>query len=197
MMKTRWICFAVCSLLMAIPAEIWAQAATPVTADMLRVRRLEAKLVAAPQYQVSQSVRTVRQRQWLEVRTQFETAPDWIDEMTFTYYVLLRNTKPRPNEQEYNLFKGEVTYVNIAKTRTGQDTVFLHPSTIERYGSVDRVGLVITSQGRVLAMESNPSSQERWWERATPRTGLVLNRMQTPFAMINFDDYEAIKQPDR
>jgi hypothetical protein len=59
------------------------------------------------------------------------------------------------------------------------------------------VGLVITSQGRVLAMESNPSSQERWWERATPRAGFVLNRMQTPFAMINFDDYESIKLPER
>ena len=36
-------------------------------------------------------------------------------------------------------------------------------------------------------------TNQRWWEQMTPVDGYVLNRMETPFAMISFDDYEAIK----
>lgn len=175
------------------PTEVFAQQAS----DVLRIRRIEGDMVRAPQYQVSGGQRTQRQRQWLQVKTEFETAPDWIDEITFTYYIVLRNRRPAEGEQEYNLFRGETTYVNVARTRTGQSTVFLHPSTVERYGDLFRVGVVITSQGRMLGMASNPDSDQRWWEQLPPRSGFVLNRMQTPFAMINFDDFEAIKPPER
>ena len=85
-----------------------------------------------------------------------------------------------------------MTYVNIQKGKHKSD-MYLHPSTIARYGDVQRVGVVISSQGRVLAMESLPANNQRWWEQLTPLDGYVLNRMQTPFAMIYFDDYEAIK----
>jgi hypothetical protein len=37
------------------------------------------------------------------------------------------------------------------------------------------------------------SAASRWWEQLPPVEGYVLNRMETPFAMIYFDDYEAIK----
>ncbi len=181
------------SFALVIPAELFAQPAS----DVIRIRRVEGDMVRAPQYQVSGGQRTQRQRQWLQVKTEFETAPDWIDEITFTYYIVLRNRRAAEGEQEYNLFRGETTYVNVASMRRGQSAVFLHPSTVERYGDLFRVGVVITSQGRVLGMAGNPDSDQRWWEQLPPRTGFVLNRMLTPFAMINFDDYEAIKQPER
>ncbi len=176
-------------LVFVVATEAWAQQPS----DILRIRRLEGNEVRAPVYQVSPTQRASRQRQWLEVRTQFETRPDWIDEMTFTYYIVLRNQRPAPGQPEFMLFRGENTYVNIARTRDGASTVYLHPSTVERFGSVFRVGVVISSQGRILAMESSPSADGRWWEQLPPQDGFVLSRMQTPFAMVNFDDFEALK----
>lgn len=190
----RTLSIAIFALLLFVPPELFAQQPA---SDILRVRRVEGTMVRAPQYQVTGGTRTTRQSQWLQVRTEFETAPEWIDEMTFTYYIVLRNRRPPEGEAEFNLFRGEVTYVNIARTRTGQSTVFLHPSTVARYGDVERVGVVISSQGRVLAMASNPASDQRWWEQLPPRAGFVLTRMQTPWAMVNFDDYEAVKPAER
>ncbi len=189
----RYLGIAFFTLLLMAPPELFAQQER----DVLRIRRVEGDLVRAPQYQVTGGTRTQRQRQWLQVRTEFETAPEWIDEITFTYYIVLRNRRPPEGEAEYNLFRGESTYVNVARTRTGQSTVFLHPSTVERYGDLERVGVVVSSQGRVLGMASNPSSDQRWWEQLPPRSGFVLTRMQTPFAMVNFDDFEAVKPPER
>lgn len=186
------LAIALSTLAFAVPGTTHAQ-----DGDILRIRRLEGSLVRAPQYSVTPQQRSSRQRQWLEVRTQFETRPDWVDEMTFTYYVVLRNQRPAQGEPEFMLFRGETTYVNIARTRDGVSTIYMHPSTVERYGSLFRVGVVISSQGRVLAMESSPSAEGRWWEQLPPRDGFLLNRMQTPFAMVNFDDFEAIKPPSR
>jgi len=196
MMKHRhtgFIGIACFTLLLVLPPELFAQQAT----DVLRIRRIEGNTSRAPQYQVTGGTRTTRQSPWLEVRTEFEVAPEWLDEVTFTYYIVLRNRRPREGEAEYNLFRGENTYVNVARTRTGQSSVYLHPSTLQRYGDLERVGVVVSSQGRVLGMASNPSSEQRWWEQLPPRAGFVLNRMQTPWAMVNFDDYEAMKPSER
>lgn len=187
----RLLPFATLTALLMLTESAFAQG------DVLRIRRLEGELVRAPQYQVRGGTATQRQRQWLQVTTQYQTAPEWIDEMTFTYYIVLRNSRPEEGQSEFNMFRGEITYVNIAETREGRSAVFLHPSTVERYGELFRVAVVITSQGRTIGMESNPSGDGRWWEQLTPRAGFVLNRMQTPFAMVNFDDYEAIKPPER
>ncbi len=182
-------CMATLALLVAVPFEMTAQQAPP---DVLRIRRLESTMVRSPIYTVTPSTRATRTLQWLEVRAQYETRPEWIDEMTFTYYILLRNRRPQPGENPLSLFRGDVTYVNVASGRH-ESTVYLHPTTVQRFGEPERVALVVSSQGRPIGMESNPSSQERWWEQLPPRTGVVLNRTQSPFALVDIDNYEAIK----
>lgn len=185
----------VCALLAALTMGLGSVQAQD--AELLRIRRLEGDTVRAPQYQVRAGQAPRRTREWLQVRTEFQTAPEWIDEMTFTYYIILRNRRPAAGEPEFRLFRGESSYINIARTREGQSTVFLHPSTVERYGELVQVGVVVTSGGRVVAMESSPSREGRWWEQLTPQTGMVLNRRDTPFAMVNFDDFEATPAASR
>lgn len=193
-MKTRTLIFAVALIATGLIGIETAQAQD---SDALRIRRLEGEMVRAPQYQVRAGQAPRRTREWLQVRTEFQTAPEWIDEMTFTYYIVLRNRRPEPGEPEHRLFRGESSYINIARTREGQSTVFLHPSTVERFGEMVQIGVVVTSGGRVIAMESNPSRDGRWWEQLTPQAGMVLNRRDTPFAMVNFDDFEAVPATSR
>ncbi|MFH0952975.1 MAG: Amuc_1102 family pilus-like protein [Verrucomicrobiota bacterium] len=182
-----------CLLLIAIfgvscSTDVFAQQA-PEPGRIVIIRKIEPLKVQTPQYQLLKGQFMARTRDWFQVNTTYKTAPDWIDELTFTYYVLV---KGKEAGAKYNLFRGEVTYANIQKGDHKSD-MYLHPSTMVRFGDVERVAVVISSQGRIVAMESLPALTTRWWEQLTPVDGYVLNRMQTPFAMINFDDYEAVK----
>lgn len=177
------------AILTAIPAtETFAQQqAAP--ARTVQIRKIEQKKALTPEYQLLKGQFMGQTREWFAVQTQYRTAPEWLDDLTFTYYIVVR---AKSGPQKFTLFKGDVTYVNIQKGDHKSD-MYLHPSTLARYGDVERVAVVISAQGRVVAMESLPASTTRWWEQLTPVDGYVLNRTQTPFAMINFDDYEAVK----
>ena len=183
------------SAFLVIPREGMAQ--QRLTEDDLRIRRLESNTVRTPQYQVRGPTTSGSQGEWLEVRTQFETRPDWIDELTFTYYIVLQNPRPERGQNPFTLLTGETTYINIEQTRRGLSTVYVHPSTVERFGNVERVGVVISAGGRTLAMESDPSHDGRWWEQLSPQPGLVYSRDKSPFALVNIDDFPAIKPSDR
>jgi len=167
-----------------------AQEAAP-AGNQVRIRKISPNSkVPTPEYKLLTGQVMSQARNWFQVIAEYETAPEWLDDLTFTYYIV---TESKTGASKFTLFRGEVTYVNILKGKHKSD-MYLHPSTIARFGAVQRVGVVISSQGRVLAMESLPSTgSPRWWEQLTPQDGYVLNRMQTPFAMIYFDDYEAIK----
>jgi hypothetical protein len=168
--------------------ETFAQQPAPAP-KIVQVRKLEQRKAATPEYQLLKGQFMGQTRDWFVATAQYRTAPEWIDELTFTYYILVR---AKTGAQKFTLFKGDVTYVNIQKGDHKSD-IYLHPSTLARYGDVERVAVVVNAQGRVVAMESLPSSNTRWWEQLTPVEGYALNRLQTPFAMINFDDYEAIR----
>jgi hypothetical protein len=179
---------AVLILSISGPASAQPQAAS--AAKVVQIRKIEPNSkVATPEYKLLTGQVMSKTRNWFQVNVYYETDPEWMDDLTFTYYIV---TQSKTGGQKFTLFRGDVTYVNVQKGKHKSD-MYLHPSTIARYGVVQRVGVVISSQGRVLAMESLPANNQRWWEQLTPQDGYVLNRMQTPFAMIYFDDYEAIK----
>ncbi len=184
----------------SLPAELLAQQMP----EILRIRRLEADTVRAPQYTTRGGpAAQQRQRQWLEIKTEFQTSrdgPEWFNELTFTYYVAMRNNNPAEGDRPLNVFSGESKYINVAQNQRGQSAVYLHPSTLDRYGEFFRAAVVISFQGRMIAVEHTPSAAAadgRWWEQVSPQPGLVLPRRHTPFAMINFDDFEATPLPER
>ena len=158
---------------------------------VLSIDKIEGKKVMTPEYQVSKNQFKARTREWFQIITSYETKPEWTDEVTFKYYVLVKDKSGEVGARQ-SLFSGEVTYINIEKGKHKSD-MYLHPSTIARFGDVQAVAVMVSVQGRVEAIESLPASNERWWEKLTPVDGMLLNRMQTPFAMLYFDDYEAVK----
>lgn len=193
-MKSRhitcaWVVLgAVLSMLLA--GDVFAQAGAPEgPGRIVTIRKIDPLKVRTPEYQLARGGYVARTRDWFQITTTYKTAPDWLDELTFTYYILV---KGKEAGAKFTLFRGEVTYVNVQRGDHKSD-MYLHPSTLARYGDVERVAVVVSAQGRIVAMESLPASQTRWWEQLAPTDGYALNRMQTPFAMVNFDDYEAVK----
>ncbi len=179
-------------LVMAIPSAAFAQGG----AAPLVIKKITGEKSRTPEYQAKAAGTQSRSRDWFKIEALYDVDPDWLDEVTFTYYVVVKAKQPLPGRSPFNLFKGEVTYVNVEKGRGKKSDIYLHPSTLARFGDVERVAAVVNVGGRMVAMEGNPplsGANPRWWEQLTPQEGYLLNRMQTPFAMINFDDYEAIK----
>ena len=162
------------------------------TARPLVVKRITGGATLTPEYQVKRNNANARVKNWYQVAADYETKPEWLDEVEFTYYVLVKNAKPG-NGPKQSLFKGSVTYINVNEGKHRSD-MFLHPNTVARYGEVQAVAVLVSVQGRVVAMESEPKSTQRWWEQLTPVDGLLLSRDKTPFAPLYFDDYEPVKQ---
>ncbi len=158
----------------------------------LVIRDIAGGAVLTPEYQIKRNQTNARVKNWYQIITDYETKPDWADEIEFTYYVLVRNTK-NPKGPKQSLFKGSVTYINVPEGRHRSD-MFLHPNTLARFGEVEAVAVLVSVQGRVVAMEGKPRSNQRWWEQLTPVDGLLLSRDKTPFSPLNFDDFEPIKQ---
>lgn len=191
---TRLTNLAIAAVLGAVVSTVSAQAPAGAGANArpANIRDISGAKVQTPEYTIKKSQTAARTRDWFQIVTTYETAPEWLDDVQFTYYVLVKAKQPLPNEPPQRLFKGDVSYINVAQGKHKSD-MYLHPSTLARFGDVQAIAVLISVQGRLVAMESKPASQQRWWEQLQPQEGLLLNRMQTPFAMLYFDDYEAVK----
>lgn len=166
------------------------------TEEDIRVRRLTVNRQRTPQFQIRSGTTAGIQRDWAEFRVDYVMRPDWTDTLDFTWFALVRNPADvaRTTQQQFTLFKGDISYAQIGRGNRSA-VAYLHPSTVARYGTPEAVAVVMSVQGRVLAIESNQAGGQRWWERFTPVEGFIFNRLQTPFAMINFDDFEMIRPP--
>lgn len=153
----------------------------------VNIRGIEFDMVRTPEYNVSGVQNRAGHREWLKVFAQYETDEEWLDSLTFTYYILFRNKESRDNP--YRLYRGQVEYLNIKDGRHMSE-VFMHPSVPERYDEPEFVGLEVSYQGRLVARVSEPERDERWWERFSPIDGQVLMRKESPFGLVNIELYE-------
>lgn len=96
-------------------------------------------------------------RKWIVLEAKYSTMDRIIDQLTFTWHVLLDTSTATTKDKAalakrapYSYFSQTVTYANIPKG-THAASVCLHPSYLEQYGEPKAVGLVITdANGKVL-----------------------------------------------
>jgi hypothetical protein len=193
---------AIFSLLFIGASRIYAQTAVteiPV-AQMIRLRTVEAKEISSPNYNVdvrTESIRRDGSLKWLMVTAVYDTMPKWTDEITLTFYVVLRgkvDDLPQ-GAKEINLFSGTVTVVNVPRTKESETTMFLDPYTLARYGEPTHVAVVVTINGQPAAGMAEPSSSaaSQWWTKETPNQTPLLTRDKTPFAFVEIDKQNTIK----
>ena len=164
-------------------------AAAGASSDILRIRKMTPVKEKTPVFRTATaSQSSARQPDWWRVMVEFETAPDWIDELEFTYYAYIED---QSNKGAPVMYRGTVSYVNVAKGKHVSD-MFLHPNTIARMGLVKQIAVVVKARGAVVATEST-ATKPNWWDGFSPVEGVLLNRSQTPFAHVDYDLYEAIK----
>jgi hypothetical protein len=86
------------------------------------------------------------------------------------------------------------TQINISKGPHHFAALFLHPSTLQRYGKVKRIAVQISHQGKIqdTAQWPHPSKKE-WWNQYPIQTGLLKKPFQTPFILDQPERYEDTK----
>jgi hypothetical protein len=171
----------------------------PAAADaIIRIRDLaglgaRAK-VTTPRYTVNVSGSGRGEaKQWIQLATEYDTAPAWIDQITFQYYVLLAR-EVKGSAREYTLLRGSETYMDVAAGRRHLSTMYLRPTAVPRYGEPVAVAVEVTYQGNVIARQDVKEMElpDQWWTRPqlSIKEGYVLRRQETPFWFANYDDYE-------
>ncbi|MGB8354418.1 MAG: Amuc_1102 family pilus-like protein [Chthoniobacteraceae bacterium] len=145
--------------------------------------------VKTPEYMLSSGpIKRSKSLTWLEIEVQYATAPVLIDELTFEYSILMNG----------QLLTGTSTYVNIAKGREHYAVVYISPAAIDTImgglpftaSALQNVQVRVTHQGqeldtRALRSAALPNVQQR--------TGIILNKPETPFAPLFWDRYETLK----
>jgi len=203
-------------LLLKLPFQILAPAVVAISAisafgqapnTEFRVLNIQPQFLGSPTYGgVRYDKRGSRGKEWLEVEVTFEWQPrlrdpKYADELTFNYYILLKNKSAL--YPQGTLLVGSVTHTSIPQERDMHSVVYISPRTLERFfdgrvpGNVDQalvdVGVTVTRQGQEVASASWKSRSGSWWPQFQQTPGFVLNKNETPFAPLAWDYYEAIK----
>lgn len=177
--------------------------------QMLRVRDFSGTgrraIVQTPVFDTS-AERGVRSPQdWQRLLLQYEVLVPWIDEMTVQFFVLSMMRDGETGQNLYSLFRKNVRYVDIegGRDRRRMADAFLRPAALKRFGTVVATVAVVTINGQAIAGPEDKSIElpEKWWinqlvldnPALTVRDGYLLDRSETPWAFINYDDAEFIR----
>jgi hypothetical protein len=187
---------AILALAGAVSAQ--AQAVREPQPGDFRLKTIRHVLQQAPNYSASGALDAATRspavfREWLRIEVQFETKLEWVSDLKLVYYALLGKGS------EAKLFKGEVNHVHVGKNSAHNSAMFMHPNAVRRYGNgrVEAVAVQLYYRDRLFFMLSDPPSNVRWWEQFTPQSEPLLNPLQTPWAMLAYEHYEAIHSPTR
>lgn len=189
-------CGGVIMLLCLVAGAGYAQQIKAMTSPV-DIRRLDGGSVDTPVFAVKGYSSSASPEEWFRAYVEYDSEPDWLDELSFTFYVILRGkTKDAP---PVSLLKEEVTYQHIASGKKHQADIFVHPNILSRFGEVELVAVEIRRDGLLLARAGKPSPPDAWWDRiaqgtlGVPVTGMLTRRDQSPFALVEIDQHEMIK----
>ena len=184
-------------VLVAAVAVAQQPAAGPARAEV-RIRDVprmgRSALVRTPEFQnnVKRTGSGVRRREWALFDVSYETAPEWVDEVGFTFHVMTQDA-----QRQFNYFETSVTYIDIARGDHNA-CVVLPPAAVARYGEPNAFGVEVFLRGERVAVKS-VGAPDDWWKliadkpNINRRSGYLVDRSKTPFALAFIDDYEVVR----
>ncbi|MEA3188143.1 MAG: hypothetical protein QOD99_1973 [Chthoniobacter sp.] len=168
-------------------------ASSAFSANPYEIKKIQPSAIFTPDAQASNYTKQKpRLQQWLEVEVEFQSTAEITDELTFKYYVMLAG----------KVLTGEVTHMNILKGRDLYSVMYVSPHTLAKLlnnkpltgAAIENAAVQILNKGQVVA-EKSFKEAGRWWEKATPLSGMMYNKNETPFSPFLWDRYEELKPP--
>lgn len=172
-------------------------AAEGVAGAVVRIREITGiggrSLVRTPEYTTTFPRGRVPAREWALINLTFDTEPVLIEDLTIRYYALMHSRQTK----DYTLLTGTVVHPEVMRGRNHQSAMLVRPAHLEVYGEVVGVAAEVMTAGRVVTSLSDEKGQlpKEWWTnpKLTVKDGALLSRAQTPFAFVNYDDYEPVR----
>ncbi len=182
--------------LFSMAVAVDAQAPVQVTKQNIKVAKVIPALVATPEFSVDIPNKRAEKMKWLEIEVEFDVekidATQVIDELTFKYTLLLNG----------KLYTGEVTHVNIPKGNNHYSVMYMSPRSLDRatlgkqlnQGMIQNIWVSVERQGAPLGEKSVAAGAIPPQEKIT---GMLVPKSETPFQVLWWDRYEAVKAPTR
>ena len=207
--------FSAAILLTLLAISTFARAQQSALNSEVQITKIEPVFIGSPKIAAGGYSKqgTGRPGTWLEVEVTFERSalpkePKMAEELTFNYYVLLKNER-FTEDKKPTLLTGSVVHVHVPQERGLHSVVFVNPRTLASFfdgkapatvqQAVVDVGVTITGKNGLLAIATSKGTvkgDKGWWDTPAPYTptpGVLLNKNETPFAPLESDYYEAIK----
>ena len=185
-MKTFSIFLAAVTLL-SLPLS--AQVQAPITAKNVNIDKILPAVIQTPEFTFRGTDKRAEYLKWFEIEVEFEVqGVEMVDELTIQYLAEING----------KLLTGEVTHVNIPKGKGRFSVMYISPRSLDRVtggkqlntGMIGNIWIKIEKQGQVLAEKS---SQAKPPPNLPRMTGMMLPKSETPFQVLWWDRYEAVK----
>ena len=180
---------------MLVSAFVTMAMAQPRGAVDFQLLKINTNFISSPQftYTGAEQFQADLRERWLEVEVTFACAPEFTDELTLKYFILVNG----------KLLTGEVTHVNIPAGRENRSVMYVTPKTLQRLmlgrtvtnNAVQNAAIQLMQQGALKDEISSQRAAPQWYTTLPQVGGLVLNKNETPFAPLYWDRYCQIKTP--
>lgn len=178
-------------LLLVVPATALAQLRS---AKEFQITKISKNFITTPQFAFAGNAQhppAGEPDRWLEVEVEFAAGPEFTQELTLKYFILVNGT----------LMTGEVTHVAVLAGREHRSVMYVAPRTLVRLAgnrpmtlsSVQNITVQIVEKGTVIDELSLGRAAAQWYSALPAVSGLVLNKNETPFAPLYWDRYDQIK----
>ena len=206
MMKSPLILLAVVATMFSLFSQkVVAEAPNTQVKVSLKLGKVEA--IDTPTLSTGAAEKRFKPKKWayIEAEMKVQAAPPpktgYLDNMTVTFYATAKNPE---GPRGYLLMKKEIRYVNIPVDEKVYVCAFMSPSSVKRLtksdtvgpGSFERLGVEVSYNGKVVAMDSS-SGKPGWWNSSSsmivPTNSYpLLNKDETPFSIFWYDRYPEI-----
>lgn len=170
-----------------------------------RVLKVDVHRRRSPSYKADDPRVRTNEREWAQILVEYETdvnRGEYSDELTIEWAVALL-----PDGKKPIVMRREVTYLDVEKGKH-YAVMYLRPRFVLRTLERDRINekrefrlyMEFKSNGEVFYKYSYPEERPalKWWELGEPRVERrdqeLKNRLETPFAPLDYDAYECIKE---
>jgi hypothetical protein len=182
-----------------------------ITIQKIEPAFVESPKISSPGYTKKSQGRALK---WLEIEVVFDRiasakSPKYADELTFNYYILLKN-EAESEDGKPTLLTGSVIHVHTPQEKALHSVAYVSPRTLAKFfagkvpvnvaQSLADYGVTVSGKEGLLAIHSmkpqGVKGGKGWWDDASPYSvvpGKILNKDETPFAPFEWDYFEPVK----
>src|SRR5436189_2469635 len=164
-----------------VSASVATVMAQPRGAVDFQLLKISTNFISSPQftYTGAGQFQADQRERWLEVEVTFACAPEFTDELTLKYFILVNGT----------LLTGEVTHVNIPAGRENRSVMYVTPRTLQRLmrgrtvtnNALQNAAVQLVQQGALKDELSTQRAAPQWHETWPHVAGSILNKNETHF----------------